>query len=513
MGMQVGRYETLREIASGGMATVHLARALGAGGFERLFAVKTMHAHIAKDPEAVSMFLDEARLAARIRHPNVVATIDVLEAESGLAIVMEYIEGPSLTMMSKALSKKERTLPVDISLRIQLDALAGLDAAHDLTDVDEQPLNLVHRDVSPQNLLVGVDGITRITDFGVARAEARLQSTRSSQLKGKLAYMAPEQIGGVPVDRRCDVYAAGVVFWEILTGRRLFRADNEAALVSVVASGAKKSPHELHAGVPLAVDRACMRALSLDPRKRFSTASAFAEAIEEAASSTGLRIASHKVVAKFVKALAAHDRPVGLPEAPSSSPSTDSSPALPRYRSSSQYKPVSSPGIAPAGDLSLATRIETPASDPFGPAPFEPQTGATNIASVVAHSHPSMRGRRVGMGLAVSIAVVAGIALAVLLTPDEPSDASVAAAPGDLTVPSVPGAEVSPSAEAAGTEEAKPGIETAGSSAPSASAAPDVAPSVKAPAAAVPRTRRPSGPRTKTPKKSQPSTVFETTEL
>src|SRR4051812_40580135 len=168
MTLRGGRYEIIRVIRSGGMAQVRLGRAPGAGGFERLVAVKAMHAHLAAEPDFVDMFLDEARLAARIRHPNVVATLDVQQDEEGLFLVMEYVEGPSLQSVLRPLRRARRVFPLDLALRIFLDALAGLHAAHQLTGAEGEPLNLVHRDISPHNILVGVDGVTRITDFGVA---------------------------------------------------------------------------------------------------------------------------------------------------------------------------------------------------------------------------------------------------------------------------------------------------------------------------------------------------------
>ena len=173
------------------------------------------------------MFLDEARLAARIHHPNVVSTLDVGEGEQ-LYLVMEYIEGDRISGLIKAAARKGERVPVPVTLRIMIDVLSGLHAAHELRDHQGHPLNIVHRDVSPQNILVGVDGVTRITDFGIAKAEARLTVTREGQVKGKMSYMAPEQLSSTNVNRRADVYAAGVVLWEALTGRRLFRADTEA---------------------------------------------------------------------------------------------------------------------------------------------------------------------------------------------------------------------------------------------------------------------------------------------
>lgn len=305
--MQFGRYETLRPIASGGMATVHLARALGAGGFERLVAIKAMHPHIEAEPEFVAMFLDEARLAARVRHPNVVATIDV--HEDPLFLVMDYIEGPSLHVVLRELRKRGDLVPIGIALRLFLDLLAGLHAAHDLIGSDGQPLHLVHRDVSPHNVLIGVDGVTRITDFGVARASSRLSTTRGNQVKGKLAYMAPEQIRSQEIDRRVDVYAAGAVLWETLSGRALFRAENDAALISKIVRGATQSPRSVVSSIPPSIDDVCMRALASTPGERFASAADFADALEESARAEGIAVANTRAVATYAKELDLHEAP------------------------------------------------------------------------------------------------------------------------------------------------------------------------------------------------------------
>ncbi|WP_438023736.1 protein kinase domain-containing protein [Sorangium sp. So ce233] len=311
MTLHAGRYESLRAIASGGMATVYLGRAVGAGGFERLVALKMMHPHIAAEPEFVAMFLDEARLAARVRHPNVVATFDLVE--DPLFLVMEYIEGPSLHLLLRTCARAKRPLPLGIALRIFLDVLAGLHAAHELTGSEGEPLHLVHRDVSPQNVLVGIDGVSRITDFGVARAETRLMSTRGNALKGKLAYMAPEQIRAQQIDRRSDVYSAGVVLWEMLTEERLFKADNDGALIAQILQGPPTGPRGVVPSVPAAIDLICLRALNTDPNDRFPTAAAFAEALEEAAAQTpGLAVSSPRAVEALIKEVGLRGSPEGL---------------------------------------------------------------------------------------------------------------------------------------------------------------------------------------------------------
>lgn len=312
MGARFGRYETLRAIASGGMATVHLARAVGAGGFERLVAIKVMHPGLSEDPEFSAMFLDEARVAARIRHPNVVGTLDVQDGPEGLFLVMEYIEGPTLANINRAMRKQGKRVPMGVGLRIVIDTLLGLHAAHEQTGATGEPLNIVHRDVSPQNILVGVDGLSKLTDFGVARAESRISSTRRGEVKGKLAYMSPQQVRTEPIDRRADVYAAGVVLWEALTGERLFRGDNDAALVLAVVKGPQRSPHDVDPTIPAAIDAVCMRALRTEPDERYPTALAFADALEEAAQQAGVQLATPRVIAAFVKELGAH-KPVEVP--------------------------------------------------------------------------------------------------------------------------------------------------------------------------------------------------------
>ncbi|MGK4002574.1 protein kinase [Sorangium sp. So ce1036] len=329
MTLYAGRYETVRAIASGGMATVYLGRAVGAGGFERLVALKMMHPHLAEEPEFVAMFLDEARLAARVRHPNVVATFDLVE--DPLFLVMEYVEGPSLHHLLRTCARARRPVPLGIALRVFLDMLAGLHAAHELTGPGGEPLHLVHRDVSPQNVIVGVDGVTRITDFGVARAESRLVSTRGNALKGKLAYMAPEQIRAEQADRRSDVYSAGVVLWEMLTEQRLFKADNEGALIAQILEGAPAGPRAVMPSVPVALDRICLRALRADRDERFPTADAFADALEEAAANTpGLAVASHRAVEALLKEVGLHASPDPLAGSPISARSGPASSSAPR---------------------------------------------------------------------------------------------------------------------------------------------------------------------------------------
>ena len=226
----VGRYTLYGEIASGGMATVHFGRMAGAVGFSRPVAVKRLHPQFAKDPAARAMFVDEARLVSRIRHVNVVPTLDVVATDGQLYLVMEYVQGESLARLMRAAWERYDQVPVPIALAILSHVLHGLHAAHEATSESGEPLEVVHRDVSPQNILVGTDGIARVLDFGIARAAQRIESTEESVLKGKIAYMAPEQFGDGEVTRRADLYSAGVVLWEMLAGQRLFDKSDEARI-------------------------------------------------------------------------------------------------------------------------------------------------------------------------------------------------------------------------------------------------------------------------------------------
>ena len=302
----IGRYALHRAIASGGMATVYLGRLLGPVGFSRTVAIKRLHPHFASDPEFVSMFLDEARLAARIRHPNVVQTLDVVATKGELFLVMDYVHGGSL---ARLLSAGDR-IPLSIAVAIMSGALQGLHAAHEAKSERGEPLSIIHRDVSPQNILVGSDGATRVLDFGVAKAAGRLQSTRDGQLKGKLAYMAPEQLMHEHVGRELDIYASAVVLWEVIAGARLFRADNEGATIQKVLTGnvgpatveRAKTADEPTKALLRQIDAVIQRGLAREPKDRHPTARAMALALEAI-----ITPASAAQVAAWVEAVASED--------------------------------------------------------------------------------------------------------------------------------------------------------------------------------------------------------------
>lgn len=272
----VGNYVLSAPIAVGGMASVHLA--VLRDDRSRVFAVKRPHARFTTDVNLKKMVLDEAKIASCVRHENVVTTYGAEVVGDDLMLVMDYVAGVTLADLSPL---KGNRLPPAVSAKIMADVLRGLHAAHDAIDADGTWLRIVHRDVSPQNIHVGVDGVARILDFGIAKAAHRLQATRVGVLKGKLTYMSPEQVAGKAIDHRADIYAAAVVLWELLTGRTLFAGANDAHTVTKILKGCAIAPSELASDIPRALDAIVMRGLALRADKRFDTALDMARAIEE----------------------------------------------------------------------------------------------------------------------------------------------------------------------------------------------------------------------------------------
>lgn len=277
--VSVGRYAMYGQIGSGGMATVHLGR----GPAGEVVAIKRLKPFLVAEPDVVRSFLDEARLSSRVRHPNVVATLDVVTHDDEVFLIMEYVEGVSLAFLLRARAAAGASpVPPDLAATILAAALKGLHAAHEAVSETGQPLNIVHRDVSPHNILVGLDGTVRVLDFGVAKALGRQQTTRDGRIKGKLGYMAPEQLSGRGVTRRTDVFAAGIVLWELLTGERLFLTEDEAQTVTRVLMEPVRAPSEIGGPPAAPLDRVVLRALERDPTKRFLSAEDMARAIEGA---------------------------------------------------------------------------------------------------------------------------------------------------------------------------------------------------------------------------------------
>jgi serine/threonine protein kinase len=280
-GERLGDYELLERIGVGGMAEVWRARRVGEQGFERPLAVKRILPHLAADPEFVGMFVDEAKLAVQLSHPNIAAVHDLGRAGDTCYLVLDFVHGRDL----RALQDREREWGAPphagIACHVIARTLEGLAYAHEASDATGRPLGLIHRDVTPQNLLVSFEGDVKIVDFGLAKAQGRMQATQAGVVKGKLAYLAPEQLRGVPLDPRVDVYAAGIVLWELLTGARLFYADTDLDTIHKVHAGVVEPPSRLNAAIPPALDHVVLTALARDRDARFQSAQAFLDALEE----------------------------------------------------------------------------------------------------------------------------------------------------------------------------------------------------------------------------------------
>lgn len=275
----VGEYRLVASLGTGGMAHVHLAISSRTGGFQKLLVLKTLRAEFAEDPEFRRMFLDEARIAARLNHPNVVHTYEVGEDGGKIFIAMEYLEGQALSSVVARVGRGEMPLPV--ALRILSDALSGLHYAHELTDYDGKPFGLVHRDVSPQNVFVTYMGHAKILDFGIAKGGVSGGETKSGVIKGKVGYMSPEQVTGAPLDRRADVFAVGVMLWEVLAKARFVgKTEDEVVVITRRMQGTEKRIRDVAPDAPEALLAICERAMAQDPDDRFPTALAMQEALD-----------------------------------------------------------------------------------------------------------------------------------------------------------------------------------------------------------------------------------------
>ncbi|MBV9948543.1 MAG: serine/threonine protein kinase [Myxococcales bacterium] len=393
------------------MATVHFGRLQGAAGFARSVAVKRLHPQFAKDPDFVAMFVDEARLAARIAHPNVVPTLDVISEDGELLLVMEYVHGAALSRLVRLLADRGERVPAPIAAAILSGVLHGLHAAHEARSETGAPLDIVHRDVSPQNVLVGADGVARLLDFGVAKAAGRWQSTREGQLKGKTAYMAPEQISGGVVSRKTDVYAASVVLWETLTGKRLFRSDNEGNLLKLVLHGEVSPPSATAPGIPPHFDAVVLRGLDRDPDRRFATAREMAVAVE------GLGpVAPPSEIGAWVERVAAEElrkRALRLEEIERGTPPSGMA-----------------VGVAAATGEPVRVEVRPPrrALPASGPGPGDSTSQGSHLAMIHAEGAPRRKARaarRSSLGIAVSLALLlsAGVVYLVVPSSREAADA------------------------------------------------------------------------------------------
>jgi len=416
---KLGKYTLVRHIATGGMAEIWLAEQDGPGGFSKQLVIKRILPSMASDMHFIEMFLDEARTVAQLTHPNIGQVFDLGELDGSYFIAMEYIDGMDLSDLIHAAAESGDFLPVEIAVRMTIDTLQALEFAHDFVDRDGQFANLVHRDVTPHNVLVSNDGVVKLVDFGVAKAKANNSKTETGAVKGKYAYMAPEQVTGGDIDRRVDVFAAGILLYELLTGQRPFGDDLIA--INNILNNPTPDPRSVRPELPQSIVNILNIALAKERDDRYESAEAMAFDLEEFMRAVGL-YASQKDVAAYVRSVQ------GLAQAPalrtsSSGPRariTEREDALPRPRDNSaeftpgDMGPTPSMGGAPStdpGQATLQTRSPAPATQ-VGGVPTdadEPRSMAPLIAAFAA--------------VVLLIVVMGGVAVSMLLGPkDEPAE-------------------------------------------------------------------------------------------
>ncbi len=278
--VRFGGYELLERIGAGGMAEVFRARMRGQQGFSKLVAIKRIRERYAADPMFVGMFIDEAKISVQLDHSNIAKIFDLGKVKNQYFIAMEHIHGRDLKTIFNHSSRSRGPLPIAEACHIAIKMCEGLDYAHSRRDVGGQRLGLVHRDISLQNVLVSFDGQVKVIDFGIAKAMGRTTKTQAGMVKGKLAYMSPEQMRGLPVDARSDIFAAGIVLYELLAGRRLFLSDSTRETVMRIRSGKIVPIRTYNQRVPAALEAIVLKALSLHPQDRFQSAGELAEAIQ-----------------------------------------------------------------------------------------------------------------------------------------------------------------------------------------------------------------------------------------
>ncbi len=370
---QLGKYTLRQKIATGGMAEIWLSEQQGPGGFTKELVIKRILPHLASDARFVEMFLDEARLAAKLSHPNIVQIYDLGEADGSYFIAMEYIKGNDLEGIINQCNAHGERIDPPMAARIMADACAALDYAHSFADGNGNPLNLVHRDISPQNILVSEKGVVKLVDFGVAKAASSSHVTQAGAVKGKFCYMSPEQIASKPLDGRSDLFAMGIVLYELLTGRRPFGHESDMMAVTAILNQPPPPPQQFGAQLPQGLESVLFRSLEKDPNRRFQSADAFQTALEHYLSTTGVLVRT-KELAHYMAGL--------FGDGPRRSGTQLAGPALADTQLSDGF------AAAPGGPGSQSAAQPRPTGQATGPAGPPQSASAPAPVSVGAASQP-----------------------------------------------------------------------------------------------------------------------------
>ncbi|MBC7978401.1 MAG: serine/threonine protein kinase, partial [Myxococcales bacterium] len=290
---RLGSFEIVRQLARGGMAEIFLARTSGPSGFEKLVVLKKILPKYAGKPRFVQLFLDEAKLAASLDHPHIAQVYDIGIADGSYFFTMEYLHGEDVRSILHRTWRTGERFPIEHAVQIARHVASALHFAHEKQGADGAPLGIVHRDVSPSNVIVTYDGATKLLDFGVAKTTARTVKTRTGTLKGKISYMSPEQARGAPIDRRSDIFSLGIVLWEMVTTQRLYRGENDLATLQLIITQQARPPSTVRPDVPPELERIVLRALAQNPDDRYATAEQLVLELDELAREHKLKQTSH----------------------------------------------------------------------------------------------------------------------------------------------------------------------------------------------------------------------------
>ncbi|HEV2843927.1 MAG TPA: serine/threonine-protein kinase, partial [Thermoanaerobaculia bacterium] len=386
-GERFGQYTLLDRIAVGGMAEVWKARRRGVEGFQKTVAIKKILPHMTDNSEFVGMFIDEAKLAAQLSHPNIVHIYDLGKIGRDYYIAMEYVEGKDLRSLLNSARRRGLGLPLGLALLIAARVASALDYAHRKRDYENVEMGLVHRDVSPQNVLLTFEGDVKLCDFGIAKAVSKASHTLVGALKGKLQYMSPEQAWGRPVDARSDLFSLGAVLFEMLTGERLFPGDSEMSVLESVRQGKTRAPRELNPSVPAEVDEIVARAISIDPEARFQTAGEMKQRLEAALAALKPSPGPTDLSAFIHQAL-------------------EEGPAAP---AASSFEPSAAAFAPSSWPAATAPAAPAPYAAPFPAGPEQPVEAVSPLVEVAVEEGEGGRKSRTFLYAAIAALIVAGI--------------------------------------------------------------------------------------------------------
>jgi serine/threonine protein kinase len=436
---KLGRYQILRHLATGGMADLLIAI-----DGDRHVVIKRIRSEQAKDPQFVRMFLDEARLAGSLHHPNIVEVLDIGDDRGEYFFTMEYVHGEDLRNVLRELNRRHDKLPTQQIIAIMCAAAAGLHHAHEKRGADRELLGIVHRDVSPANILVGYDGRVKVADFGIAKAVLRQVETRSGTLKGKVSYMSPEQVTGRPIDRRSDVYALGIVLWEVATARRLFKGDNDFLVMSSIVQGEIPKPSLHRDDLPPPLEHIIMKALATNPSARFQTADDLRYALEHFAESLGMRPTAASIADYMKKLFGSRLEPWLVDDEPTMNASIDFDgsasgviqsiqPVKPEKFKATNTSPLFMVQQTNADDAAALAAAPSPAAAAApGPEPVTAMAWSPEPSVV-----PRRRGLMVGGALAIGALAIGGGVMWSRSSSDDPVATTKAASPETAPAPEV----------------------------------------------------------------------------